>query len=205
VTWRSGLSAGKQPVSRRSPATRSRVRDERGPGKANGAGVNLVLPATLIGLRVLSPPRASRQTCRARRTLGEGASPGRAIVRTPNGLRRGALLSARKGSTRGQAGRGCATIARTSRIARSISVSEASSVRKAAWEVSVTFFMRARGCAGLSGSAWKKVEPGVADVPHCESIETWLIRPSPARGVAEDHDPWCPQRRLASMKPSVPR
>ena len=45
------------------------------------------------------------------------------------------------------------TIARAMSIARRISVSDASSVRKAAWEVSVTFSIRASGWSGLSGSA----------------------------------------------------
>src|SRR5262249_16276513 len=45
----------------------------------------------------------------------------------------------------GQTGTLGATIRRTISIARRMSVSEASSVRKAAWEVSVTLSMRASG------------------------------------------------------------
>src|SRR6516164_8078139 len=83
-----------------------------------------------------------------------------------------------------------ATIPRTMSIARRISVSEASSVRKAAWEVSVTFSVRASGWSGLSGSAWKTSSPAWRTWPLASASRRAASSTSaPQRGVDEDHAP----------------
>src|SRR5262249_17653831 len=76
-----------------------------------------------------------------------------------------------------------ATIPRTMSIARRISVSEASSVRKAAWEVSVTFSMRASGWSGLSGSAWKTSSPAWRTWPLASASRSAASSTSAPRAV----------------------
>src|SRR5215470_8724661 len=145
--------------------------------------------------------------------VGDRASLGigkrcRLQIRPPGGAYRLSVLSlpraSRQSLRRGQMEEDGATIPSTMSIARRISVSEASSVRKAAWEVTVTFSMRASGWSGLSGSAWKTSSPAWRTWPLASAWSSAVSSTSAPRAVLTRITPrLVPARRLASMKPRV--
>ena len=82
-------------------------------------------------------------------------------------------------------------------MARRISVSEASSVRNAAWAVTVTFFEPREGMVGRKRLGVENVEAGMAQPAAAERGDQGLfVDERPARGIDQD------RARLHASKPS---